>query len=206
MIRRNTWIVLLVFAVLFGIAVYLNRNPLPSASQATPSATEIPMLLSGWSDSDIVWIEYKGDPAPVTLAQNPDGSWTVGPENSAAASIGQVEYLRTQIAALRANSVLNTTDPLDAVGLAAPTRVITLRNSAGQTVNLRIGKETPTGSAYYVQVDNQTPVVLSKFSVDAVLEALNREILAAPTATPPVSPTASETVVPAATPQATATP
>ena len=188
MIRKGTWIVLLIFVLLLGVAFYLSKNPLPTSASLTPTATEIPPLLSGWKSSDIVRIDYIGDPGPLSLSQNPDGSWTVGPENPVPATIAQVEYVRSQLTAIRMNFVLNTTDPMEAVGLAAPTRRLILQNAQGAQVEIRIGKETPTGSGYYIQVDNQTPVVINKFSLDGVLNVLIREQLAAPTPTPELLP------------------
>jgi len=183
MIRKGTWIVLFVFAVLLGLAFYLNKNPLPSETSATPTATAVPPLLEGWNEAEIVSIEYKGDPGAVTLTQNPDGSWTLGPDNPRPAAIDKVESLRTSLASLQVQSILNTTDPLDAVGLAAPTRVLLVHSSAGKQSEIRIGNLSPTGSSYYVQVDNQTPVVVSKYSLDGVLSVLSPEMLAAPTPT-----------------------
>ena len=184
MIRKGTWIVLIIFLLLLGVAIYLSKNPLPSSASVTPTATEIPPLLSGWKSSDITWIEYKADPGGLTLSQNPDGSWTIGPDNPAPATIAEIEAMRTQLVSMRMNFVLNTTDPLDAVGLAMPARIIFLRNASGQQVELRIGKETPTGSGYYIQVDNQVPVVINKFALDTVLDSLARDKLVAPTPTP----------------------
>ncbi len=206
MIRRETWIVVGIFVLVLAVAMYLNQNPLPGGASATPSATETPALLAGWSDADIVWMEYRGAPGTLSLAQNPDGSWTLGPDDPAPASIGQVEYLRSQLTALRVTSVLNTTDPLDAVGLTAPEKVLAVRNSEGRQVEIRIGNATPTGSGYYIQLDSQTPVVVSKFAVDGLLEALTREKLLAPTATPPVTLTPNGTPAPEPTPGLTNTP
>jgi hypothetical protein len=189
MIRKSTWIVVAIFVVLLAGAFYLRENPLPSAASTTTSPTAMPVLLSGWSDNDIVSLEYKGEQGLVTLVKNPDGSWLLGPDNKAPASIGQVAYLQAQLVAMRVDSVLNTTDPLDAVGLASPSRMITLRNDQGQQVEIRVGKLSVTGSGYYVQLDNQAPVVVNKYTLEAVLDGFNRDQLAAPTATPEVAST-----------------
>lgn len=163
MIRKQTWIALIIFGLLLGLALYINRNPIISSASSTPSPTLMPSLLEGWQDSDIAMIQYKGDPGEITLNHNPDGSWSLGPENIVPASIEKVDSFRYQLLSISVQSLLNTTDPLDAVGLAAPKRILVLRDTQGKQVEIRIGNQTPTGSGYYVQIDNQTPVVVSKY-------------------------------------------
>lgn len=188
MIRKQTWIALIIFGVLIGLSLYLNKNPLSTSASSTPSPTLMPSLLEDWQESEIVMIQYKGDSGEVTVNKNPDGSWSLGPENIVPASIDKVDNFRYQLLSISIQSSLNTTDPLDAIGLAVPTRILYLRDNSGKQVEIRIGNLTPTGSGYYVQIDNQTPVVTNKFSLDSLLSAITRENLAAPTPTVEMTP------------------
>jgi hypothetical protein len=44
---------------------------------------------------------------------------------------------------------------------------------------------TPTGSGYYLQVNNLEPVIASKGGVETLLNIFNREYLLVPSSNPP---------------------
>jgi hypothetical protein len=199
MIRKGTWIVLIIFIVLLGGAIYLNRTPgglTFTQPTETISPTAIPRLLADWQADEIVFIELKGqrqssaDPdqsgatGTVTLTKEEDGSWTIGPDNNEEARLGTVENLRSQFATVRILSALDTSLPLDSAGLVEPQTVITLHSSNNRQVEIRIGGNTPTNSGYYVQVDSNPPVVVSTASVDAILSLFDPAQLYEPTPTP----------------------
>lgn len=186
MVRRQTWILLAVFAVLLGGAYYLQKNPLPSSSGTeTPSPTTPARILKGgWNTSDIVWMELKGkQSSAVQLSRDNQGVWMLTPE-AITVEPGKAEEIRTQIADMRALANLPASFALDAAGFTAPAFILTVKNTQGQQSIIRIGNETPTATGYYVQVDDQAPVVIDKTVIDNITGKLTKENLTPATTTP----------------------
>lgn len=192
MIRRTTWIVLVVFALLLGAAYYLSQNPLPKQDegvQATVANTPEPRLLEGWQPQDIVFMELRGEAGNLTLTRETNGGWILSPENNAPVDAGKVENLRSQLASLQPDVTLTTLPAADQLGIASPANLIIVRNTQGQQVMIKIGKLAPTGSGYYIQKDGSAPVVVSKYPVDTILGFFRKDQLVAATPTPLVTDT-----------------
>ncbi len=183
MVRKQTWILLAVFAVLLGVTFYLQKNPLPKAAgSVTPSATSAAPILQGWDPSSIVWLESKDSQGgTIVLSQDSQGNWTLGQDGKQKVEAGVPEEIRAQVTTMSPAASLPPSFALDPAGLKAPTRVLTLRDKQGKQAEIRIGNETPTGSGYYVQVDQQAPVVVDKTTVDGTLDLFKSAL---PTATP----------------------
>lgn len=199
MVRKPTWILLGVFAVLLAGVFYLQKNPLPEAASKTPSPTAAPKLLEGWAPGDIVYMEMKdGQGKDIQMTQDADGgNWTLGPEGKQKVESGLAEEIRSQAVEFRAVTTLPAGYQLDPIGLQTPKRSLTLRSKQGKQVELRIGSATPTGEGYYVQVNNQAPVVVNQSTIDGTLDLFNNAL---PTPTPaPATPTTTN-------PQPTSTP
>jgi hypothetical protein len=70
----------------------------------------------------------------------------------------------------------------------------------GRQILLNIGKETPTGSGYYVLTSDRKLLIVSKFSLDNLIGYLKKPpLLATVTPTPSSSTPAVETSQPSAT-------
>jgi hypothetical protein len=181
MIRKQTWFLLAIFAVLLGLAFYLRENPVVGSAGATPTPTSPVILLTGWPTNDIVWIEYQGEPdGMLELSRGENGGWLLGPGEAQAAQAGVVEQISTQIANIRVVTFLDPGYHLAALGLTEPARTIRIGDAQGRTTELRIGRLTPTGSGYYVQVDGQAPAVISKYGADAIFDLLAKNELDPP--------------------------
>lgn len=194
MIRKSTWILVVIFILLLGGALYLQKNPLPQKDVGvTPSPTPQPRLLGEWQSSDIQWIEVKqGADRPVTVSQDSSGQWVINVDSTAAADAGKVEAVRSGIAEALIQATLPADYDLAALGLDAPTAVITLKNQTAEELIIMVGKETPTGSGYYVTVDQGVPMVVNQGVIDDILgqttlENLLPEALAAPTESQPTA-------------------
>lgn len=212
MVRKQTWILLAVFAVLLAGALYLQKNPLPKpAGEVTPSATTAAALLQGWNASDITYMESKDSQgSSIVLSKDAQGNWTLGQDGKQKVEPGLGEEIAAQITEMRPVMALQANIGLEPIGLKTPARLLTIRNQQGKQTELRIGNTTPTGSGYYIQVDQGAPVVLDKTSVDGTLDLFK---YALPTATPAPTQPAGATTNPqqstataAATATATATP
>ena len=185
MIRRGTWIVLAIFALLLD-AVLILQNQRGSVklveAGVTPSATEQPRLLNGWEAQDIVAVELKGEGRAFNLTKAADGAWTAGPDTPAPVDAAQVDSLLSALASARILSGLGADSPLDSIGLTAPANIIIVQNTQGARSEIRLGGLTPTSSGYYAQVDSNPPVVVSTYNIDTLLSQLKREYWITPEA------------------------
>ncbi len=201
MIRKQTWILLAVFILLLGGAFYLQKNPLPSGTKPTPSPTATMLLLPGWKDSDIVKVVLQDAPGSSTqVSQDDKGNWKLilntGKETTVAA--GMVEQLRSAITSMNVQATLPSGYALDALGLKSPAKTLTIQNKQGQQAVIHIGSATPTGNGYYLQVNNQAPVVVDKGAVDGALSQFDAMH---PTPTPePGTPSPTSSATETATP------
>lgn len=190
MVRKQTWILLIIFALLLGVTFYLQKNPLPKNEALTPSPTSSPELLPGWESSDIAWMEWKESlGSTIQIAQDEQGNWVSGNDGKDKIDSGKAEQLRAEIAEMRTIATLPANYQLDAVGLLAPARTLTLRDAQGKQITVNIGSSDPTGSGYYVQIASQAPAVVDKWALDGIADLFNSAL---PPPTPePETPTAT---------------
>lgn len=196
MIRKQTWILLFIFAVLAGAAFYLQKNPLDIAANATPSPTAQASLVEGWAPADITRLEYQNTQGTTTLLEKRGTSgWVYQPEGQIIDG-GKVEELTTEITSARVITSLDSGFDLAAVGLTKSTNSLKLTNANGKIVEIHIGNMTPTKNGYYIQVNQEAPVVVSVGAIQAILDLMTRENLLNLTPTPESSPLPIETKEP----------
>ncbi|HMN59978.1 MAG TPA: DUF4340 domain-containing protein [Anaerolinea sp.] len=196
MIRRSTWVVFIVFLVIAAAGIFLLRSPaspLPATAAETPSATPAPLVIQGWDAAQVTDIQYVSAAGEQQhLARTPDSLWTDMVKQSPVA-IGQVEELLSELLTMRVLTSMPTDYSLDALALANPTQKISIGRQDGTSVELWIGNVTPTGNGYYVRVNNNAPVVVSKYALDAVTQLFTDTQA---TATPLPSPLPEVTATP----------
>ncbi len=214
MIRRSTWITLAVFIVLIGAALLLQKYPVLQG-KPTPTATEYPLLLQGWLPEELTMIEIKNDKGEtVSLKRNPDKTWAFVNVTGKLPDQGKVTQLIDTLTSTNVLASFDATTSLENVGLTAPTYLITLQNSQGNKKVIRVGKATAIGTGYYIQVDNNLPVLVSKDNLDQVTSLASLDALTLVTETPTVieatttTPNTTETAIPTETetPLPTSTP
>jgi len=192
MIKRSTWILLAVLAVFIGAYFYLKAHPLRfSTSTPTPTATETSFLITKDNDTltKVVITDAEGD--IFQMGRDAADNWAITKPKPAAADQSKAEAAETQLFALRILTTLETSPSPDAIGLNPPADTISLEFSSSRLQVLKVGSLTPTGSGYYVQLEDKI-YVISKDAIDAVLKLLqNPPYLATPTPLP-----ATETSVP----------
>jgi hypothetical protein len=182
MVRKQTWILLIIFAALLGATFYLQKNPLPASADLTPSPTSSPKVLQGWESSDITWMELKeSQGSTIQMVQDAQGNWTLDAEGKEKVETGKAEQLRAEIAEMRAIATLPGDYQLDALGLKVPARTLSIRDKQGKQITVSIGNTDPTESGYYVQVAAQPPVVVDRYTVDGIVDLFNSAL---PTPTP----------------------
>lgn len=182
-IKRSTWILLGVFVVLGGFAIYMAKSPLQLFKE-TPTPTSYPTLLGGWSGLNIVKIDVSSSTGTDFVVEKISDSTWVFSDGDGVVDQGKIQQLLTSIVTLK---VLNITDPgvsLENLGLTSPSEIITVSNSSGEQLSIAIGGVSPTASGYYVQIDNNTPVMVGKYAIEDLMMSLTKDSLSLVMSTP----------------------
>jgi len=203
MIRRNTWILLAVFAGLLAVTFYLQRSgKLTGQPESTPVPTQ--PALFGLDTGEITALKVeKNDGKSAAFRKTESGSWEVTQPPDRQDLAQTVGGVVAEITSWKVMTELSVAPPADNIGLSNPAYQIILTTANGQEQTIKVGDLTPTGTGYYISMDGSVPLVVSKFSVDQVINLLTEE----PTSTPPPL-VETEAPPPARTPtaQATSTP
>src|SRR4030042_3212781 len=195
MVRRTTWILLFIFALLIGFAWLFQRyqsNKGDTTATATPTIP--PVRLYDLTDSQVNGIiisSAKGE--KIDLYRDADTSnWAIADVPVDQADSSQIESISKQLLSMQVQETLIQTPPLESIGLATPAYTITLSNSDRTQSVAYIGSQNAIGNGYYVRADNGQVVIVDKVALDDVLNLLTKPPLL-PTATPEVTETASPT-------------
>jgi hypothetical protein len=210
MVRRNTWIVLVLLAALIGFSFYLRQDKAKQTAAATPTFGPTPLFDSSQGSPTDIRIEDSSG-AAVQIARDQSGKWVLKAPTEADANQASAEAAATQVGALH---VLASVDlGLDVIGLDKPSYTVTISYTGGKTHTLLVGSETPIQNGYYVQLDGGQKQVVDKAGIDALVGLLDKPpylatltpVASITTTVAPVTPTvASPATVPP--PAATSTP
>ncbi len=196
MLRRSTWILLVVFALLVGFAWLFQRYQAnQTASVATATPTTSPAHLYDFTNTQVNEINIADNTGnKIDLYRDPESSnWAIADVPVDQADSFQIESLSTQLVSIQAQETLTQTPPLDSIGLATPAYTITLTTSDKSQFITYVGIQTAIGSGYYVRLDSGPVVIVDKVVMDDILNLLNNPPLL-PTVTPAV--TSTETASP----------
>jgi hypothetical protein len=196
-IQTGTWLTILVFAALIGLAFFLNNQKAKQTAETTPTPGpgSLPLFASTEGLPNDIKIE-SAIGQTVEVARNSSGEWVLKSPTEAAADQASAQAAATQVQAL--HIVLSSVDlGLDILGLDKPAYTITITFTGGQTHKLTVGAVTPIQTGYYAQLDGGKPQVVDKEGLDALLGLLSNPPYAA-TPTPLASSTPEPTLTPAA--------
>lgn len=197
MIRRNTWILLAVFAVLLIAAVYLQRSGgLTAGEVATPTVEQQQLLLDVGADEISGFQIEDAQGKVVAVKRDAQGAWALTEPQAQNTDSVKVDSVVTSLASLEVLNTLESGLALDVIGLTKPTYTLQIGLANGSQHVIEIGEATPTGTGYYARMDGGAPVVVSKFAVDSAAELLT---------TPPIIATETPTAG-AGTPAVTESP
>lgn len=185
MIRRNTWILLILLVALVGAVFYINRQKSAATASATPTpGTTYVFTSQEGLPSDIKIEDAAGN--SVEVARDSSGKWVLKAPTEAPADQGQAEAAASQITALQIVGDIQI--GLDVVGLDKPSNTITITFTGGKTHKLTVGSVTPIQSGYYAQLDGGKVQVVDKQGLDSLLNLLTSPPYVA-TATPSITDT-----------------
>ena len=169
-------------------AIFLVKSPSSPLVETgqTPSPTAAPRLIEELTTDEINGIVFEqAGSDTIRLVKQTDGSWT-NEATQAGVEAGKVEQIQSELLATRILLVMPIDYSLDSLSLTAPVQSITITQANGKTMRVLIGGLTPTGNGYYVRVDDQAPVVVSKYALDAVVELFTDVNAATPSPELPV--------------------
>lgn len=177
MIKRSTWITLGLFILLLGITFLWQKSPEKFISP-THSATPYPVLLPDLGNEQVNQIEISSpDRDNLVLKLGQDKSWEFSTLGNDRVDQGKVEQLLSTIASASIITEIESEVDPKVVGLDVPTEIIRLHISSGAVITVKIGAATTTSSGYYVQVDENSPIVLRTATVESILDLSGKDNL-----------------------------
>ena len=170
--RRSTVIYLLLFLLLAGAYYYLNNREQPADISLTLEPTEEVKYLFTAEDGmpTRIHIESKAGDI-VEVARDADNAWTLTLPTEAKADQASAEAAASQVTTMQIVDTIPDVDP-DIVGLIDPEYTMTVEFTSGVERKVDIGVITPSESGYYVRDTNGDIVIVTRSSVDALLELL----------------------------------
>jgi hypothetical protein len=192
MIKRSTWILLAILALVVG-AYFLIKNQPAKGKTLTPTATGSSFLITQAQGvlQSLSISDNKGN--KFQMQRDLSKSWVITAPSSGVADQGLASAAETQVGAIRILTQLQTPPDLSVVGLAGPAYTMQLGFVNGSSHKIDVGIISPTGSGYYVRFDGGKIYVIEKSGIDAILNLLT-------------SPPFPATATPVPTPETTITP
>jgi hypothetical protein len=171
MVKRSTWLLLVILALVVGAYYILMKHP-SKTTEPTPTATVNSFLLTQ-ADGVLQSLRiYDQGGSTFQMQRDLSEIWVITAPTSGVADQALAGAAETQISALRIVTILETQPDPDSIGLASPVDILELGFASGTSHKIEIGNLTPTGSGYYVRYDDEKIYVISQSGIDAVLNLL----------------------------------
>jgi hypothetical protein len=184
MIRKSTFILLMIFIILVGFAFALQLGWFEK-DIVEPTPALQPSLLDGFPMENLAALLVSGkEVAALEISKQPDGTWAITQPEGIHGDSGKIEQLLSSLYGLSPTSSVSANTPLEPLGISPDSLKITMINSSGEQLILKPGGLTPTGSGYFIQVDNNPAVVISKYGYEGFASLLQPESLLSQTPTP----------------------
>lgn len=183
MIRRSTWIMLLIFAAVLAGGVLWSRRAQPDAAEPLPT----PEALWNHDEADVqgMRIEDLKAGSVVEVRRDPDVGWRMIRPDDEPADAGRVEQAVTWLRSPNVSRVLTGQPDLDPFGLADPAVRVTLLLQDGSTQSFDVGAPTGIAGSTYIRVAGGEAIqVVSGYSLDDVTGLLDDPPVIPPTSTP----------------------
>lgn len=173
--KRSTWIMLIALALAGGLYWYLQQpNNLAGKvlnAGATPTSEVLGTLISpDYAVNGLTIQDASGQ--SVKIVQE-DGIWMVIASEKGPADQSAAEMAITQAQALQMEAKIASAPDLAAFGLDEPAYSLTLMIENGAPITLKIGNPTVTEIGYYVQKEDGSVVVVSKYGLEDLLNLLS---------------------------------
>ena len=177
MIRKTTWIIVLIFAVLLAAVWYWQRTQDKQTAEATPGAATAAAgdqnLFSIEGEVAGLRVEHVGDKA-VEMIKDEAGQWSLAGTPASALDSTSMDSVIGGLAALPVVSSLQNPPALEALGLNPPAYRILVTMKNGDQLIASVGKVTPTGSGYYVLSGDRRILIVNEYSLQPVLDLVDK--------------------------------
>ena len=176
MIRKTTWIIVLIFAVLLAAVFLWQRSQDETAAEATPDASESVAVEEYLFEVEVeisgLRIEQVGDKA-VDLVKDETGQWALAGASASTLDSAAMDSVIGGLAVMAVVSRLQDPPELEALGLNPPSyrMLVTMKN--GDQLIASVGKVTPTGSGYYALSGDRRVLIVSEYSLQSVLDLVD---------------------------------
>ncbi|MBN2147675.1 MAG: DUF4340 domain-containing protein [Anaerolineales bacterium] len=182
MVRRSTWIIVSIFVVLLVGALLLARVQKEEVEEEPTPTLQVIESLFDIDNLVVVQIDFaSADGEAVTFQRDTVvGEWSLAGAEPGTTDVFAAGGIAGELFALQIQTRLDNIPSLGAMGLVSPAYTISMTKDNGEKIVLYVGDLTPTGTGYYIQVDKDDPVVVSKVNLDSILGVFE---------TPPLLPT-----------------
>ena len=205
MVRRNTWIMLVIF-VLAGAFVILFQHfqGQKTSDVATPTPSVTPERLYAITLAGVDQIKIADTTgASLTTYRDPETiQWVIAGLPYDTVDSATIQTNVTRLLDLTVQQTLGEDLPTESVGLDTPAYTITMTTMESAQVITYVGNVVPSGNGYYLRVGSGPVVIVDINVIQAVVGMLKNPPML-PTPTPEVTP--SQTGTPLA-PEIPATP
>jgi hypothetical protein len=167
MVRRTTWIVLVIFLGLLAFSLYWQNSDKENQEEITPSPVVESLLDISSDEISTLRIEDEGGRA-VEIKRVEGNEWILVVPKSEATDSNAVEGMVNQFVSSHVLSTIDPAPPDDATGLKNPEYQIHLLLKKGRQMIINVGVQTATGSGYYVKMDDGFVKIVDKFGLEAV--------------------------------------
>lgn len=185
MIRRSTWILLLIFVVILTVTVYIQTREDGSGVEMTPtSEADLPFVLIPEGEEIIgLWIMNDSGGVVELNRLNINNGWTLENHDNGLVDNDRIISTLSRLESVTIKAEMEDDTPLDVIGLASPAYTITLKISQGNQINIHIGDVTITEDSYYSQINPGPALVVTKSGLDGVINFLEDPPILMPTST-----------------------
>jgi hypothetical protein len=197
MIKRPTWILLIILALVLVVYFVIKNQTSTTAASTTPT-TGVNTFLITPSDGTLQVLRITDAQDHIfQMQRDTSGTWVVTLPSPGTADQGLAGAAETQVGALRIVTTLDSSLNLADSGLSTPVDTIELTFVNNLKHVIQVGNLTPSGNGYYVRFDAGNLYVVSQAGIDALLILLTAPPFPA-TETP--VPSNQETVTPTLVP------
>jgi len=172
MIRRTTWIALVLLAALIALAVWWSRRS-GEGEAALPAGTPLPSPVWELTSDQILSlrVESPGEAKVLELVRDPQAGWRMTSPVHEAADAARVESAVTWLASPQVRAELPATEDLSPFGLQTPAYRLTIQTREGAEYAIEVGRTIPTGGLMYVRSPARSGVLMvSEYGVRDVLD------------------------------------
>jgi len=202
MLKKNTLILISVFAVLLTVTILIQRNrelnpTLPESDAPTSLA---PTYLFDFTSDSLVGVLIQGQAGEtVELQKSADGTWLLlqPPTLPDGTDQTSITSALAQIGTIQVLNELASPPGLDVIGLENPVTIITLTLDSGEKTQIQLGDPSPTGNGYYIRLDGAATKLVDKAFFDRLTGFITAPpILPTPVLTSTFELTPTLTIVP----------